>query len=186
MKKTPALFKTILLTITIVLFASIALFTYVLYSSFTDNVSQDLKQDAYLISASMPKDNEEDYLSSLELSDDTRITWIDQDGTVLYDSKKDASKMENHASRPEVREAFLNGEGESIRKSTTLSRQTIYYAMSADNNKVLRISRSYDSLFILMLRLVSPVLWVLIFGLIASIILKNWVNKYYIPHVNEV
>lgn len=186
--KKPALFRTILLTMVIVLAASIALFTYVLYSNFTDNVSEDLKQDAYLISVSMDGDDEADmdYLESLDLSDDTRVTWIDNDGTVLYDSTADASEMENHKDRPEVREALLDGEGESIRKSTTISKQTIYYATLLDDDTVLRVSRSYDSLFILMLRLISPALWVLIFGLIASIILNNWIDKRYTPHVNKV
>jgi two-component system phosphate regulon sensor histidine kinase PhoR len=184
MKKKPSLFRNILGTITLVLLASIVLFTYVLYNNFTSNVEADLKQDAYLISVSM--DDDGTYLKSLEFTDDTRVTWIDEDGTVLYDSEADASTMENHSSRPEVREAFLDGEGEAVRTSTTISKKTIYYALLLDDNTVLRVSRSYDSMLILMLRLISPVLWTLIFGLIASIILRNRIEKLFLPKDNLV
>ncbi len=182
--KQPSLFRTIFLTITLVLLASIALFTYVLYSVYTDSVETDLRQEAYLISVSM--DGGEEYLATLELDDSTRITWIDSDGTVLYDSQADASQMENHSDRPEVVEAFLSGEGEAVRTSTTISRQTIYYALLLDDNTVLRVSRYYDSLFILMLRMVSPTLWVLIFGLFASLYLKKKVEARFLPAQNQV
>lgn len=182
--KQPSLFRTILLTITIVLLASIALFTYVLYNTYTDSVGTDLKQDAYLISVSMDEDGE--YLQSLEMDDNTRITWIDSDGTVLYDSQVDASEMENHKDRPEVREALLSGEGEAVRTSTTISKKTIYYALLLEDDTVLRVSRSYDSLFILMLRLASPTLWVLVFGLIATILLKKRIEKEFLPDHNLV
>lgn len=184
MKKQPSLFRNIFVTITLVLLASIALFTGVLYYTYTDSVETDLRQDAYLISVSM--DDDGTYLKSLEMDDNTRITWIDSDGTVLYDSQADASTMENHADRPEVREAFLDGEGEAVRTSTTISRKTIYYALLLDDNTVLRVSRYYDSLFILTLRLASPTLWVLVFGLIASIILKNRIQKKFLPKDNLV
>ena len=58
-----------------------------------------------------------------------RVTVITADGLVLADSESDPRTMENHAGRPEIREAFAKGEGESIRHSVTINRDLLYYAV---------------------------------------------------------
>ena len=58
-----------------------------------------------------------------------RITVIDSTGRVLADSEHDPDTMENHAGRPEIRQAFSAGEGESIRYSDTLKRELVYRAV---------------------------------------------------------
>ena len=50
-----------------------------------------------------------------------RITWIEADGTVKFDTRSDPSTMENHADRAEVKEALENESGTSILRSSTLS-----------------------------------------------------------------
>jgi two-component system, OmpR family, phosphate regulon sensor histidine kinase PhoR len=57
-----------------------------------------------------------------------RVTVITSDGKVLADSQSDPSTMENHAGRPEIRDALANGEGQSIRHSVTINRDLLYYA----------------------------------------------------------
>jgi len=59
----------------------------------------------------------------------TRVTVIAANGQVLVDSESDASTMENHADRPEFRQALASGSGRSIRPSVTLKRDLIYYAV---------------------------------------------------------
>lgn len=58
-----------------------------------------------------------------------RVTVITADGLVLADSQSDAQSMENHATRPEVREALTKGSGQSIRHSVTINRDLLYYAV---------------------------------------------------------
>ena len=58
-----------------------------------------------------------------------RVTVVAQDGAVLADTDADPQKMDNHADRPEVREALANGEGRSVRQSVTLGRELLYYAV---------------------------------------------------------
>jgi two-component system phosphate regulon sensor histidine kinase PhoR len=58
-----------------------------------------------------------------------RVTVITSDGRVLADSQSDPSTMENHAQRPEVRDALANGEGQSSRHSVTINRDLLYYAV---------------------------------------------------------
>ena len=65
-------------------------------------------------------------------SSGSRVTVIRADGQVLADSQSDARSMENHADRPEVREALAKGEGRSARRSVTLSRDLLYYAVRQD------------------------------------------------------
>jgi two-component system, OmpR family, phosphate regulon sensor histidine kinase PhoR len=61
-----------------------------------------------------------------------RVTVIANDGQVLADSQSDPRTMENHAGRPEIREAFASGNGRSIRHSVTINRDLLYYAVRQD------------------------------------------------------
>jgi hypothetical protein len=61
-----------------------------------------------------------------------RVTVVANDGLVLADSQSDTSTMENHASRPEIRDAFAKGTGRSIRHSVTINRDLLYYAVRQD------------------------------------------------------
>jgi two-component system phosphate regulon sensor histidine kinase PhoR len=58
-----------------------------------------------------------------------RVTVINPAGVVLADSEHDPETMENHAKRPEVREAFRGAQGTSIRFSATLGRNLCYLAI---------------------------------------------------------
>jgi two-component system, OmpR family, phosphate regulon sensor histidine kinase PhoR len=61
-----------------------------------------------------------------------RVTIIDHTGRVLADSAADAEKMENHANRPEVQDAFARGTGQSVHRSVTLNRELVYRAQRYD------------------------------------------------------
>lgn len=58
-----------------------------------------------------------------------RVTVIAADGRVLADSAHDPETMENHANRPEIRQAFAVGNGRAVRHSTTLNRDLVYLAL---------------------------------------------------------
>ncbi len=58
-----------------------------------------------------------------------RVTVIAADGRVLADSAEEPQKMENHAGRPEIRQAWASGEGRAVRHSATLDRDLIYLAL---------------------------------------------------------
>ena len=101
-----------------------------------------------------------DYLASLPASD-TRVTWIAADGTVLFDSAADASALENHAGREEVREALLSQAGESARYSATLAGTTFYHALRLPDGTVLRTARTQRSVLLLLLDMAPALLAVL-------------------------
>ena len=76
----------------------------------------------------------------------TRVTQIDENGDVLYDTRRDSSTLENHSGRKEVREALAEGEGEDVRMSDTVGQEMYYYALLLDDGTVLRASKSMDGL----------------------------------------
>ena len=116
---TSRIFKSIFLSTISVLIASILLFTFALNNCFASLSMKELANEAELVSQGMAFDAD-NYLHHLDLSEDYRITWISNEGTVLFDSKVDASKLENHLERDEIKEAYLYGKGESVRTSTTI------------------------------------------------------------------
>jgi len=59
-----------------------------------------------------------------------RVTIIAIDGTVLCDSQEEPSATENHATRPEVRDALASGFNESTRYSTTLEKKMMKLTIS--------------------------------------------------------
>lgn len=60
---------------------------------------------------------------------EARVTIIAPDGKVFGDSLENPATMENHAARPEVKDALISGLGESTRYSTTLNEQMMYVAV---------------------------------------------------------
>ena len=114
----------------------------------------------------------ENYLDTID-SNRYRLTWIAPDGTVLYDTQADASTMENHASREEVQQALTTGEGESSRYSQTLLEKTIYVAKRLDDGSVLRICVSRQTLAVLLLGMLQPVLVILLAAVIFSALLAK-------------
>ena len=61
-----------------------------------------------------------------------RVTIISVPGLVLAESNYDPESMENHAGRPEVRQALAGGIGTAVRHSATLDRDLSYVAMRID------------------------------------------------------
>lgn len=82
--------------------------------------------------------------------DGLRITIIDADGTVIFDSEQDETVMENHSQREEIRQALESGEGKAMRKSATSSKHTFYYAMKKEDGSILRMGKDSNSIYRLM------------------------------------
>lgn len=156
-------------TATLAILATLLLTVAVCYNIFKNQVLEDLKGYARIIGLSAVGGIEEFSEKERETleSEHIRITLIEADGRVLYDTKADADSMENHGSRPEVESAFLKGEGSIIRQSETLDQNTYYYAIRMDNGQVLRIAKDADSIYKIMEAAV-PVL--LIFVMILFVI----------------
>lgn len=116
----------------------------------------------------------------------SRVTLIDTDGTVLFDSMEDASKMGNHAERPEVVEAEKNGESNISRYSETLSSKTYYTALRLENGNIIRVSLTTDSVFGVMLRNVWLIIVLIAAVLVVELMLVSHMTKKLVQPINEI
>ena len=91
-----------------------------------------------------------------------RFTLISKNGLVLYDNEADASKMDNHANRPEVEEAAKSGESETIRYSATLGTDTVYVARQLSDGRIIRLSETRHSLVAFLGAMVLPAIALLV------------------------
>lgn len=168
-----------------VLLASLLIIMGALYSYFGHVQEQQLRDELSIAAAAMTDGDGKAYLSQLH-SDDYRITWLKADGTVLYDTRADASAMENHAQRQEVRQALANGAGESSRYSATLLEKTLYYARRLPDGTVLRLSASRVTMGVLLLSMLPAILAVIAVALILSAILAGRVSRHIVRPLNTL
>ncbi|WP_287387498.1 sensor histidine kinase [Lachnospira sp.] len=149
--------------------------TLVYYNIFQRQVKNDLAVTAKLLRDTNYFESTDGDLSSMDLSADVqelRITWVDMDGTVLYDNDAEAADLSNHYDRPEIQEAFKNGYGEITRVSDTMNHNTIYYALLLDNGTVLRVATDVNSLFSVFMS-ATPVIVVIIMTLLLICVLLS-------------
>ncbi len=181
---TKKIFRSILLAALAVLLASLALIMGVLYGYFGDVQASQLKTALELASSAVEAEGM-DYLAGIK-GGDTRLTWVSSDGSVLYDSQTAASEMENHARREEIREAMESGQGESIRYSSTLTKQTIYCARRLADGTVLRVSSSRMTVAALLLSMLQAIALVLAAALILSGVLAGRLSRSIVRPLSQI
>ena len=143
--------------------------TIIYYSLFQKQVRADLTVSAKLLKDTHYFEVANIDTDEIDLStdiDELRVTWIDENGNVLYDNDASAELLTNHNDRPEIKEAFENGVGESVRKSDTMNNNTFYYAVLLDNGTVLRVATNAQSLWSVFVS-VAPIIALIILLIIA-------------------
>ena len=109
--------KSMIFVVTMSLLISYILVTLVIYRQALDIRRSELVQEAGYIRAAIEISGEEYFGTMDKVSKRTRVTWIDKDGKVLYDTGNDQETLANHKSRKEFKEALANGSGQDIRMS---------------------------------------------------------------------
>lgn len=178
------IFRSICLVAVAVFFASIALIMGVLYNYFSDVQQSQLKMQTIFAARGVSYGGLE-YFKRLETGQ-VRITWIDESGEVLYDSKSNTAQMENHLERKEIQEAFASGYGESRRYSATLMEQLFYCAMRLDDGTVLRLSVTRHTILTLILGMVQPICIVFFIAVLLSVLLAVRLSKKIVRPINEI
>lgn len=181
---TKKIFHSILLVAGAVLLASLFVITGALYEYFGIIQKKQLKDELGLAAVSVEQQGD-DFLKRLS-PDRYRITWINTQGSVIYDTRTDAESLENHADRTEIKQALKDGYGESIRYSSTLLEKTIYCAQRLTDGSVLRISVSRATIGVLMLGILQPILIVLIAALVLSGMLAKRLSKRIVEPLNSL
>ena len=150
--------------------------TSIYYYLFENQVRNDLHvlADTLVDSGVFEKERLENIVFE---SKEVRVTWVDEDGTVLYDSWNNAQDMENHMERPEIQAAFWIGSGNSIRTSDTMQMNTYYYAIKIDDGTVVRVARNASSGIHIFLNAMPIVVTTTIFVTLICVILADYLTK---------
>lgn len=174
----------LILAVTLVLFY--AIMSVILYNRNLDLLKSEVKQEAAYIRTAVNISGSS-YLEQMSQVDErTRVTQIDEEGNVLYDSSSEEGDMENHSAREEIKEALASGTGESERVSDTLGSELYYYAVLLDDGTVLRVAKSMDNLVMTAFN-VLPVMGALAVIMMGfALMLAKWQTKKLIKPINEL
>lgn len=181
---TRKIFQSIIAVVISVLLLSLALITGVLYNHFETTMLDQLRTTAQFAEQGVEQEGMA-YFDDLHARN-CRVTWIAADGTVKYDNRSDPKTMENHADRQEVREAMENDSGTSVRRSSTLSEHTMYYAKRLSDGTVLRLSMSQRSVLFLMGGMLSPLVFIFLAACLLAGVLSYRVSKKIVKPLSEI
>ena len=181
---TSKIFRSTVFVAAVVLLCSLSVILGVLYNHFTDVQVRQLK-DELSLAVTGTEQYGNAFLENVE-ADRFRVTWIDVDGTVLFDTQADQTTMENHADREEIREAMETGSGSAVRNSSTMTEQTYYEAMRLYDGTVLRVSANQASAWSLMIDLLWPIVLIAALAIGLSLLLARRMAKIIVGPLNRL
>ena len=181
---TSRIFRSIVTVAAVILCVSLLFIMGVLYGYACDVQTMQLKDELSIAAAGTEKAG----LSFLEALDakNYRVTWIQSDGTVKFDTHAQAGQMENHLQREEIQQALGYGSGSAVRKSDTLLEKRMYEAKRLSDGSVLRISASQKTLIVLLVGMLHPVCVVTLLAIILSAILAHRVSCKIVEPLNQL
>lgn len=152
---------------------------------FQKQVIEDLRTTAHILTSTEAVVDyvERNYDPNI---DNLRITLIDVDGTVKYDSNADIGSMDNHGERPEIKEAFQKGEGYSVRRSDTREKSAFYYAKRMDNGKILRVAKESGSMYSLILSLLPSMTVIFVVLFVVIVFFARYTTKKFMAPIEAM
>ena len=178
------IFKSVWLAAICVFLASLTLIMGSTYSYFSALQKNRLKSETELAAQGVSLSGAA-FFDGLN-TENYRVTWIGDDGSVLYDSMANASEMENHWEREEVQLARRDGYGEAVRYSGTLSDKQLYAAKLLPDGSVIRLSIAHFTVWTLLLGFAQPVCLVILLALALSFFLASRLAKRIVKPINEI
>lgn len=183
---TKRVFQSIFLCAAVTLILTAVFTTLFQYRTTRENLQTQIEEEATYISEAfdtVESGARASLFDRIGKISQNRITWISENGEVLYDNRADADNMDNHLSRPEVSEAASDGTGESERDSATRKTETLYYALRLSDGSLLRIAAESASLWGVLASTYSPLLLIaavvlLLAGLIAFVLTRAIVRPF--------
>lgn len=177
------IFQNYLLVEVLVLVLCCGLFLGVLFQHYEKQAFSQLRTEANYIAHGMELSGES-YLNTLR--SDARVTWVDADGTVRYDSVADPAAMQNHLNRKEIAEALRNGEGDGSHFSETLMERTLYYAVRLGDGTVLRVSCTQKTVMAMLLMMMPPLLGVAAAVLLICMLMAFRLARHIVDPINRI
>ena len=177
------IFQNYLLVEVLVLVLCCGLFLGMLFQHYEKQAFSQLRTEANYIAHGMELSGES-YLNTLR--SDARVTWVDADGTVRYDSAADPAAMQNHLNRKEIAEALRNGEGDGSHFSETLMERTLYYAVRLGDGTVLRVSCTQKTVMAMLLMMMPPLLGVAAAVLLICMLMAFRLARHIVDPINRI
>ena len=181
---TSRIFRSIVTVAAVILCCSLLIVMGVLYGYASDVQTTQLK-DELSIAAAGTEQGGLDFLKTVEAKR-FRLTWIQSDGTVIFDTHAESAQMENHLQRVEIRQALQYGTGSAVRQSDTLLEKRMYEAKRLSDGSVLRISASQQTLLVLVVGMLHPVCVVVLLAIVLSAVLARRVSKKIVEPLNHL
>ncbi|HEO2558397.1 TPA: PAS domain-containing protein [Streptococcus agalactiae] len=181
---TKKIFRTTLSASLGIVLVTILMIMGFLYNYFNYIQREQLRTQTALASQGISFEGK-DYFENLKTSN-VRITWVDNKGQVLYDTQSDAKHMKNHANRQEIKEAIKSGYGESTRWSATLTEKSIYAAQRLNNGTIVRLSVAQQTIFYLLLGMMSPLAIIILLAIILSVLIARYIAKKVSEPLNNI
>ena len=177
----------------VAIISAVAMVLGVAYTKEQQLFKRQLEQQAMLLAATMENTSPDDDVESLrKLSHDihgtfeNRITYIGQDGTVLFDNEADPATMENHLGREEVVAAKQSGTGTAIRESYTMSEMTVYCARVIGYGCIVRVAGTMDTVAARIAGMWWEVLLVVITAAMVSLGVAAIVARVVVKPINSI
>lgn len=180
---TQKIFRSTIFVAAVVLLCSLSIIMGALYSYFSGVQVAQLREELELAAIGAERYGA-DYLE--QISGGFRITWVAEDGTVLFDTQVTAGELENHADREEIAEARSTGSGSSARYSDTLMERTLYEALRLGDGSVLRISASQASVGGLLLDMLQYIIIVAVIAILVCLLLAHRMSRKIVEPLNEL
>lgn len=145
---------------------------FVFHATLVDDAKHELQDQCATIAATLNSDDTADSDADIVRGltpQKMRATLVAPDGTVIFDSKFEASSLPNHADRQEIASALSSGTGESERPSDTAGNISLYYAQRLDSGAVLRLSEDRESVTAIFTHDIG-----LLVSIVALVVLGAW------------
>lgn len=178
--------RNMVLIIAITILISYGLMTAVIYTQTELLIKEEIRQETDYICRAIEISGP-DYLEEMDsVRANTRITWIASNGEVLYDSTGIADILENHSTRPEIKEAFELGTGEGVRNSDTVGERMFYCAKKLSDGTVIRASKTYNNAFKASMEILPIMAGIAVFIVILAWYLSKTQIKKIIQPINKL
>ncbi len=165
--------KNLTISVMVSILLTFSLMIFLLYDESHRQMEDVVKTEAGYVKLAI-EESGRDYLGEAVANvSPSRLTFIDEDGTVLYDSAEETGNMENHLERPEVIGALKDGSGKDTRLSATLGDETYYYAVRMKDGKILRIARTTNSVLVTVKDCIVPLALIFIFVMVLAVLLTK-------------
>ncbi len=178
--------KSMFMVIGLTLIIAYAITLVFVYARIRSIAEESIERVAEYVAAAVNISGET-YLQELDnVEQNTRITLINADGTVLYDSVQDEYTLENHKERPEFQEALKSGIGRDVRHSDTVGQDMFYCAVRLEDGNVLRVAMAVRSVTNTALALLPVMAAIAVAMLLLSYVIAKRQSEALVKPINQI